>query len=144
MTWSSSGRHRGQVPSPCCGEPLRRAEEAAQRSQGLHRALLGEEVPGIDAVAADLPCAGAPDVERVVRTGADHAARAPEHQQRLLDDPPRLGVRRVVLQIDRGAGAVVLDPERAAGSRKQRSYSATATGSYADSPLPQAPSRECR
>ena len=68
--------------------------------------------------ARDQPGLGgprAPDVQRARPVAPDHPALPPQHQARRGDPVAGGGARRVVLEVDRRAGAVVLDHRVAGG-----------------------------
>src|SRR5258708_7544581 len=80
-------------------------KERAQRAQGLVGCFLGQEMAARQRMAAHIDRLFAPDRERVIEP-ADDAIPAPQHEQRALDF--LAGVGRVMLEIDRGAGAIIL------------------------------------
>ena len=110
-------------------------------AEGRLRGLLGDVVVAGQRGAGDVVGVLGPDGRYVV-VAADEAVLAPERQQRLGEPASGRRVLLVVDEVDRAGRAVVLagGVDRA-GSEKQRTYSAWASGSKGVPPWCRAPIR---
>src|SRR3954470_6032491 len=84
------------------------AQEGEQLCGRLLRAVLGDEVRGVDRPSSDVRRPRAPDLEHVVVEAGEPAAARPQHQHRTGDPAAGLAVGVVMLDVDGRSGPVVL------------------------------------